>query len=79
MAIAISTEESNLESSLDQVSSESSGELELSCGSSPFESDNDSGPEGIHLFLYEPSASSSENEGSDSDVEDFPRLINLNW
>ncbi len=75
MAIAISTKEINLESSLDPVSSESSGELELSCGSSPFESDNDSGPEGIHPFPYEP----SENEGSDSDVEDSPRLINLNW
>ncbi len=75
----MSTDESNLESSLDQVSSESSGELELSCESSPFESGNDSSPEGIHPFLYEPSASSSENGGSDSAVEDSPRLINLNW
>ena len=38
MAIAMSTEESNLDSSLDLVSSASSGELELSYESSSFES-----------------------------------------
>ena len=89
MAIAMSTESSNLvssidqvssassgklklsfESSLDQVSSASSGEPELFFESSSFGSGNESGPEGIHPFLYEPIASDSEDEGSDSSVDD---------
>ncbi len=72
----MSTEESNLDSSLDQVSSASSGELLLSESSSG----NESGAEGILPFLYEPVASNSDEEGSDSSVDvDSPRLLNLNW
>ena len=78
MAIAMSTEESNLDSSLDLVSSASSGELELSYESSSFESGSEEA-EGIHPFLYEPIASNSEDEGSDSSVDDCPRLLNLSW
>ena len=80
MAIAMLTEESNLESSLDLVSSASSGELELelSYESSSFESGSE-GAEGIHPFLYEPIASNSEDEGSDSSVDGCPRLLNLSW
>ena len=95
MTIAMSTESSNLvssidnsssgelelsfESSLDLVSSASSGEPELSFESSSLGSGDESGPEGIHPFLYEPIASDSEDEGSDSSVDDSPRLLNLNW
>ena len=78
MAIAMSTEESNLDSSLDLVSSASSGELELSYESSSFESGSE-GAEGIHPFLYEPIVSNSEDERSDSSVDDCPRLLNLSW
>ena len=90
MAIAMSTESSNLvsssgelevsfESSLDLVSSASLGEPELSFESSSLVSGDESGPEGIHPFLYEPIASDSEDEGSDFSVDDSPRLLNLNW
>ena len=74
----MSTEECNLDSFLDQVSSASSGELELSYEYSSFESGSERA-EGIHPFLYEPIASNSEDEGSDSSVDDCPRLLNLSW
>ena len=42
--------------------------------------ESESGVEGIHPFLYEPMASSSNSEeGSDSDEDLSPRLLNLNW
>ena len=78
MAMAMSTEESNLDSSLDLVSSASSGELKHSYESSFFESRSE-GAEGIHPLPYEPIASNSEDVGSNSSVDDCPRLHNVSW
>ena len=66
-----------------ETSSDSSGEssLELSYASSTFGSPGeDSEPDGIHPFLYEPTTSSNDSsEESDSSDDVSPRLLNLNW
>ena len=84
MAIAMATD-SSPDSSLSRDSSESSGEgsLELSYESSSFGSGEESEPEGVHPYLYEPTISSDSEDGgsadSDSSVDVSPRLLNLNW
>ena len=79
MAVAMSTESvgsSAEEDSLTLSSDESS--LELSHESSSFDS-GESGPEGVHPFLYEPVGSSDSEDGTTSSEDESPRLLNLNW
>ena len=80
--MATDSSSSDGDSSLDSSTSSGGSSLMLSYESSPFASSSeDSGPEGMHPFLYEPLASSGSSDGDDDSSDDdvSPRLLNLNW
>ena len=75
--MAMSTDGDSCSSSSNQDNSDESP-LELSYESSPFGSEGDSSPEGVHP---EPltTISGSDTGESDSSEDSSPRLLNLNW